>query len=92
MYSFFQYTPVVNYGSEIDYAALPHNNIRIDDRVWEDDGSLIDDGGWRNIGCGMDKCGKLSASFLYTVYPLQPETIITESRDEEGRGVNIGLE
>ena len=41
MYSFFQYTPVVNYGSKVDYTPFTHNNIRVDDGVWKDYGNKL---------------------------------------------------
>ena len=82
MYSFFQYTPVVNYGSKVDYAAFTYHNIRIDDGMWKDDRTWIDGGRWRNICCGMDKCGKLPTILLNPVYPLHTEGIITKGRDE----------
>ena len=90
MYSFFQYTTVVNYGSEIDYAATVDYHIRVDDGVWKDDSTWIDGGGWRNIGCWMNQRDELSTMLLNPVYPFQPEGIVTEGGDESGIFVNIG--
>lgn len=90
MYSFFQYTPVVNYGAEVDNTALSNHNICVDDGAWKKDGAWIDGGSWRDIGCGVNKCGELSTSLLYPVYPLHPESIVAEDRDERGVFINIG--
>ena len=84
MYSFFQYTPVVNYGSKVDNAATIDYHIRVDDGVWEDYGTMRYSGGWRNISCGMDKYCELSTTLLYPVNPFQPESIVSEGWDERG--------
>lgn len=82
MYSIFQYTPVVNYGSEVDDTAFTYHNICVDGGVWKDYSTWFDGGSWRNVGSWMDKCGELSTSPLSPVYPLHPESIVAESRDD----------
>ena len=90
MYSFFQYTPVVNYCSEIDNAATVDYHIRVDDGVWEDDSAWFDGRGWRNVGCWVYKRDELSTTLLDPVYPLQPEGVISEGWDERGIIRDIG--
>lgn len=84
MYFFFQYTPVVNYGTKVDNASFTHNNIGIDDSVWKNDSSRIDGGRWRNVSGWMNKRCKLSANLINPDYPLYPKGIIAKCRDERG--------
>lgn len=88
--SFFQYTPVVNYGSKVNDTATVDCHIRVDDGVWMDDSAWLDSCGWRDIGSWMNKCGKLSTALLYPVYPFHPESIVAKGRDERGVLINIG--
>ena len=84
MYSFFYYTPVVNYGCEVDYAATIDYHISVYDGMWEDDSAWLDSCGWRDIGCWMNQRGELSTILFYPIYPLHPKSIVAESRDERG--------
>lgn len=92
MYSFFQYTPVVNYGSEVDNAATVDYHIGADDGMRKDYGTMRYSGSWRNVGCGVNQCGELSTALLNPVYPLHPEGIVAEGGDEKGCWVDVGLE
>lgn len=82
MYSFFYYTPVVNYGTEVDNAATVDYHIGVDDGVWKDDSAWFDGRGWRNVGCWVYKRDELSTTLLDPVYPLHPECVVAKGGDE----------
>lgn len=70
MYSFFYYTPVVNYGTEVNDAATIDYYICVYDGVWQYNGTWVDGGSWAYIGSWVDQGGKIATALLYPVYPL----------------------
>ena len=76
MYSFFQYTPVVNYGSEVEDATMVDYHIGVDDGVWKDYCTMRYSCCWRNISSGMVKCGEFIVSFLIILLSIFESTSI----------------
>ncbi len=62
MHTFFYYAAMVNYGTEIYDATTIDNHIRIDDSVWEYNGTLFDCCFGAHIGCWMNERSELGIS------------------------------
>lgn len=89
MYSFFQYTPVVNYGSEVDDAATVDYHIGVYDGVWEDYLSWVDCCFLTDVSSWVDDGGEFGVRGLEFINPRKSKFVVSKGRDKKSIFINI---